>query len=104
MRSSHIDKFACVLHPDSDPSDIGLWVDESSQKAVRSYLNETRRRDGWYTVYRREIRRYDILNKNVVATREDENWRGHRGWEAAQAAAPRDALLGGPPVGAGFKY
>jgi hypothetical protein len=51
----------------SDPSNIGPWVGKSSGKAVPSYLNETRRRDGRYTVYQREIRRYDILNENVVA-------------------------------------
>lgn len=63
----------------SDPYDIGPWVEKSSRKAARSYLNETRRRDGRYTVYQREIRRYDILNENVVVPVGMKNWRGHRG-------------------------
>jgi hypothetical protein len=35
----------------SDPFVIGLWVGKLSGKAARSYLNEMRHRDGWYTVY-----------------------------------------------------
>lgn len=65
------------------------WLDPTSK--------ETRRRDGWYTAYHREIRRYDILNENVVTLVGTKAGGSIGEWEEVQAAAPRDELLGGPP-------